>query len=122
MSIKINNIYIVNDNDLGINSKFSKAHRVVVVKINKRSKKAIVKTITSLEMRNHKNKYKFNKSKLVAAKYGDILPIPVGVLNSTHYSGIDQREIEVSFKDLQIQSKGKIFKFPRRYKNLIKKK
>ena len=121
---KKDEIYYVSDKDLKIN-KHSKGfgHRVVITKVNKRTKKAIVKTITSLEKYNIRSKKNvFDNTKLDDLCNGRIIPIPKYMINSAHYSGINHTEIEVPFIALKKQKFKPFMIYPKRYRHLIKKK
>ena len=121
---KKDEIYYVSDKDLKINRR-SKGfgHRVIITRVNKRTKKVTVKTITSLERYNsNSNSYELDNSKLDDLKNGNLVPIPKHMINSSHYSGINHREIEISFESLKEQKFKPFMIYPKRYKHLINKK
>ncbi len=110
-------IYAVDNSDLGIN--VPGVHDVIVIGINKRSKKCQVKTITSLEQY-RQNNWRFKNYKLDAVRNGNLLVIPQKEMNTKHLSGIDHRLISVKVNKVFFSNSN--YKFPRRYKNLIHKK
>lgn len=120
---KGDHIYYVSNKYLKIQRKDGSTmpggHDVIVLSINKKNNTARVKTITSLEHETSKGiRYDFRA--LDKAKKGEILPIPIKDLNSSHYSGINHRPIIVSVDRLNKSMYSN--RFPRRYKKLIHRK
>ena len=82
-----NKIYRADANDLGLTNT-QKSHDVIVISVNKRSKKCKVKTITSLE-RPINGRMQFINRKLDDVRDGKIIPIPVKDINTHHLSGVN---------------------------------
>ena len=117
-----NKIYRADARDLGLTNT-NKAHDVIVVSVNKRSKKCKVKTITSLERTiksNGKNKNVFLNHKLDDVRSGKILVIPKIDINTHHLSGVNNKLHTIKTNKMYLSTTGTTF--PRRFKQLINKK
>ena len=112
-----NKIYRVDANDLGLTNT-QKPHDVIVISVNKRSKKCKVKTITSLE-RPINGRMQFINRNLDDVRDGKIIPIPVKDINTHHLSGVNNDVKTIKINKLYLSNTGT--KFPRRYKHLINK-
>lgn len=112
-----NKIYRADANDLGLTNT-QKPHDVIVISVNKRSKKCKVKTITSLE-RPINGRMQFINRKLDDVRDGKIIPIPVKDINTHHLSGVNNDVKTIKINKLYLSNTGT--KFPRRYKYLINK-
>ena len=110
-SIKKYNVYRADPNDMGI-SNTNSSHDVIVVGINKRSKNAKVKTITSLEKSNV-----FDNTKLKYVADGTITVIPNKDLGTRHLSGVYNKVNTIKINKLYTSTTGT--KFPHRYKNIV---
>lgn len=112
-----NKIYRADATDLGLTNT-QKPHDVIVISVNKRSKKCKVKTITSLE-RPINGRMQFINRKLDDVRDGKIIPIPVKDINTHHLSGVNNDVKTIKINKLYLSNTGT--KFPRRYKYLINK-
>ena len=118
-----NKIYRASADDLGLTNT-RKPHDVIVVSVNKRSKKCKVKTITSLEYNiNQYNggpeRFVFINNKLDDVRNGKITVIPKKDINTNHLSGVNNKIITIKTNRMYLSTTGT--KFPRRYKHLINK-
>lgn len=117
-----NKIYRIDARDLGL-THTNKPHDVIVLSINKRSKKCKVKTITSLEktiIKNGVRKNVFKNNKLNDVKNGNIIVIPIKDINTHHLSGVNNKVFTVKTNKMYLSTTGS--KFPRRFKHIITKK
>lgn len=124
---KVNAVYSVSNNDLGIVTIHGVDHNVVVTSINKKRGIAYVKTITSLENRvfdkySKKYVYKFINKKLTDVRNGNILVVPKNVMRTQHLSGIVHDIKIVPLSKLNYKHSNDTTVFPNRYKQLIKRK
>lgn len=119
---KVNGVYQVSDEDLRIISNNPDCqHDVIITSIDKKRKRARVKTITSLERIKNNNWY-FKNGKLNSVKNGNILPIPINQLRSRHYSGINHNAKIVPLNKIHYKEAYDRTRFPKRYHNLIHRK
>lgn len=117
-----NRIYRADAKDLGLTNT-KKPHDVVVVSVNKRSKRCRVKTITSLERKitsNGSSKNVFINNKLNDVRAGRIIVIPKRDINTHHLSGINNKILTVRTNKLYKSTTGT--RFPRRFKHLINRR
>ena len=107
----------VSNKDLGIDR--PGGHSCVVTRVNRKSRTARVKTITSLEHYSGGKRY-WDDHSLNQARKGELLPIPKDALRSHHYSGIDHRAKTVRWVDIRQNTKS--YRYPMRYDKLIMRK
>ena len=124
--INFNKVYNVDNSDLGINAYGS--HYVIIVWFNKIKQICRVKTITSLEHqskdkngnlvflnRNGKKypKFEYDYKALNEAKRGIITPYSIKQLGTSHWSGIHNKSVVISFNKLntlqEVEYAGKEF-------------
>lgn len=121
---KVNGVYFAYDNHLKVGSRSStNGHQVIVTSINKKSKTANVKTITSLEdydRRNHR--WVFRQNKLNDVKKGNILVIPMNQIKTNHLSGVHHNTRKIKLNQLHYKNRKSRTKYPKRYSKLIHRK
>lgn len=120
---KVNGIYYVSNKDLRLKNKngysiLRGGHSVIVTSIDKKRRLARVKTITSVV--EHSDFTKFNNRKLKDVADGNLLIIPIKMMNTKHLSAINHFGITIPLSKLQVSNND--FRFPNRYKNLIHRK
>lgn len=117
---KINGVYQVKNTILGF-GKPDGQHDVIVLSINKKRKKAKIKTITSLERRKN-SKYYFKNGKLDWVRNGMVIVIPKTQLKSKYLSGIHHNSVIVPLSELYYKEENDKTRFPARYRKLIIRK
>ena len=119
--VKVNGIYQASNIDLGISTTHGTKHDIVICSIDKKRKKARVKTITSLEKRN-RNEWRFINGKLDNVRNGSLLVIPRNQLRTSHLSGIYHNAKIVPLNKIHYKEAYDRTRFPKRYHNLIHRK
>lgn len=119
--VKVNGIYQASNIDLGISTTHGTKHDIVVCSVDKKRKKARVKTITSLEKRN-RNEWRFINGKLDNVRNGSLLVIPRNQLRTSHLSGIYHKSIVIPLNKIHYKEPGDRTRYPARYDKLIHRK
>lgn len=113
---RIGRIYRVSGRRLGIGVD----HDVVVVGESTEGGTVRVKTVTSLEHVGKSGKVRYDFKALEQAKKGIVVPLPISVIGSRHWSGIHMKGIVVNDSDLRERKVCKEEKLPGRWLKVIR--
>lgn len=119
--VKVNGIYQASNIDLGISTTHGTKHDIVICSVDKKRKRARVKTITSLE-RFYNNNWYFKNGKLNSVRNGSLLVIPKTQLMTSHLSGIYHKSIFIPLNKIHYKEPGDRTRYPARYDKLIHRK